>query len=163
MILLLVLGAAGCGYRFSAGAGRLPDGGQRLCIPQAENLTTEGRASVQLTAALRQQAADRGLELVGEASGAAVMQAKVVSITAVPRGVAVFGGRFRAREQEVVVQVEMRLSLPSAEDVVINLSDRESYLSAQDIRGTEANRQLALQRVFKRVAEEGIERISRGF
>ena len=163
MILLVVLGTAGCGYRFSAGAGQLPDGGRRLCIPQAENLTTEGRASAQLTAALRRRAADRGLELVGEASDAAVMQARVVSIKAVPRGVAVFGGRFRAREQEVVVQVEMKLVMPSAEDVEIKLNDRESYLSAQDIRGTEANRQLALQRVFARMAEEGIERISRGF
>jgi hypothetical protein len=77
--------------------------------------------------------------------------------------VAVFGGRFRAREQEVVVQVEMKLRLPSADDMEIKLSDRESYLSAQDIRGTEANRQLALQRVFQRMAEEAIERISRGF
>jgi outer membrane lipopolysaccharide assembly protein LptE/RlpB len=163
LILLLVLGIAGCGYRFSAGAGRLPDGGQRLCIPLAENLTTEGRASAQLTTALRRQAADRGLELIGEPDGAAVMQAKVVSITAVPRGVAVFGGRFRAREQEVVVQVEMKLVSPSADALEIKLSDRESYLSAQDVRGTEANRQLALQRVFRRMAEEGIERISRGF
>lgn len=163
MILLLVLGVAGCGYRFSAGGGRLPDGGRRLCIPVAENLTTEGRASAQFTAALRRQAADRGLELVGEASDAAVMQARVVSIQAVPRGVSVFGGRFRAREQEVVVQVEMKLLLPSADSLEIKLDDRESYLSAQDIRGTEANRQLALQRVFQRMAEEGIERISRGF
>jgi outer membrane lipopolysaccharide assembly protein LptE/RlpB len=163
LILLLVLGIAGCGYRFSAGAGRLPDGGRRLCIPQAENLTTEGQASAQFTAALRRQAADRGLELVGDAAGSAVMQAKVVSIRAVPRGVAVSGGRFRAREQEVVVQVEMKLRSPPADDVEIKLSDRESYLSAQDIRGTEANRQLALQRVFQRMAEEGIERISRGF
>jgi outer membrane lipopolysaccharide assembly protein LptE/RlpB len=163
LILLLVLGTAGCGYRFTAGAGRLADGGQRLCIPLAENLTTEGRASAQFTAALRRQAADRGLELVGEAGGAAVMQARVVSITAVPRGVAVSGGRFRAREQEVVVRVEMKLVFPSADGVEIKLNDRESYLSAQDIRGTEANRQLALQRVFERMAEEGVERISRGF
>jgi len=163
LILLLVLGIAGCGYRFSAGDGRLLEGGRRLCIPHAENLTTEGRAAAQLTEALRRQAADRGLELVGDADGAAVMQSRVVSIKAVPRGVAVFGGRFRAREQEVVVRVEMKLVSPSADDVEINLSDRESYLSAQDIRGTEANRQLALQRVFQRMAEEGIERISRGF
>jgi len=129
----------------------------------AENLTTEGRASAQLTAALRRRATDRGLELVGEVSGAAVMQARVVSIKAIPRGVSVFGGRFRAREQEVVVQVVMKLSMPAAEDLEIKLDDRESYLSAQDIRGTEANRQLALQRIFQRMAEEGIERISRGF
>jgi outer membrane lipopolysaccharide assembly protein LptE/RlpB len=163
LIFLVVLATAGCGYRFSAGTGQLPDGGRRLCIPQAENLTTEGRASAQLTAALRRRAADRGLELVGEVADTAVMRARVTSIKAVPRGVAVFGGRFRAREQEVVVQVEMKLSLPSAEEIEIKLNDRESYLSAQDIRGTEANRQLALQRVFQRMAEEGIERISRGF
>lgn len=163
MILFLVLGTAACGYRFSAGAGRLPDGGRQLCIPQAENLTTDGRASAQLTDALRRQAADAGLEVVGEAASAAVMQAKVASIRAVPRGVAVSGGRFRAREQEVVVQVEFKLVLPSSEDMEMKLSDRESYLSAPDIRGTEANRQLALQRVLERMAEEGIERISRGF
>ena len=89
--------------------------------------------------------------------------ARVVSIRAVPRGVAVSGGRFRAREQEVVVRVELVLRLPAEDDLELKLSDRESYLSAPDIRGTEANRQLALQRVWERIAVEGIERISRGF
>ena len=55
------------------------------------------------------------------------------------------------------------LRLPSEDDLELKLSDRESYLSAPDIRGTEANRQLALQRLWERMAEEGIERISRGF
>ena len=103
MILLLILGTAACGYRFTAGTGRLPGGGNRLCIPQAENLTTDVHASAQFTTALRRRAADAGLEVVGEAP--AIMNARVVSIRAVPRGVAVSGGRFRAREQEVVVRV----------------------------------------------------------
>jgi hypothetical protein len=77
--------------------------------------------------------------------------------------VAVFGGRFRAREQEVVVRVELVLRLPTEGDLELELSDRESYLSAPDIRGTEANRQLALKRVLDRMAEEGVERISRRF
>jgi outer membrane lipopolysaccharide assembly protein LptE/RlpB len=152
---------AACGYRFSAGAGRLPDGGNRLCIPQAENLTTDAYASAHLTAALRRQAADAGLEVVAESP--AMVIAKVVSVREIPRGVAVFGGRFRAREQEVVVRVDLVLRSPSKDDVEVELSDRESYLSAPDIRGTEANRQLALQRVLDRMAVEGIERISRGF
>lgn len=161
MILLLVLGGLSCGYRFTAGAGRLPDGGKWLCIPPVENLTTDAQASTHLTTALRRRAADSGLQVVGEAP--AVMQARVVSIRAVPRGVAVFGGRFRAREQEVVVRVELVLRLPARDDVEFKLSDREGYLSAPDIRGTEANRQLALQRVLDRMAEEAVERISRGF
>lgn len=161
MILLLILGTVACGYRFTAGAGRLPGGGNRLCIPQAENLTTDVHASAQFTTALRRRAADAGLEVVGEAP--AIMNARVVSIRAVPRGVAVSGGRFSAREQEVVVRVELMLRLPEEDDLELKLSDRESYLSAPDIRGTEANRQLALQRVWERMAEEGIERISRGF
>lgn len=161
MILLLIASAPSCGYRFTAGAGRLPDGGRRLCIPPAENLTTDAQASAYFTAALRRQAADSGLEVVGEAP--AVVNAKVVSIQAVPRGVAIYGGRFRAREQEVVVRVELALRLPSGADVELKLSDREGYLSAPDIRGTEANRQLALERVLDRMAEEAVERISRGF
>ncbi len=161
MIALLVLGALSCGYRFTAGSGRLPGGGRRLCIPQVENLTTQAHASGHFTAALRRQAVDSGLQVVGEAP--AVMQGRVMSIRAIPRGVAVYGGRFRAREQEVVVRVELVLRLPSRDDVKFSLSDREGYLSAPDIRGTEANLQLALQRVLDRMAEEAVERISRGF
>lgn len=43
------------------------------------------------------------------------------------------------------------------------LSDRHSYLSAPDLRGTEANRQLALRRLLDGLARKAVERLAKGF
>ena len=93
--------------------------------------------------------------------GTARLRSKVASILSVPRGVSGIG--FSARESEVIVRVEFELTMASGEKLKVALSERESYLSAPDLRGTEANRQLALRRVLKRLAREGIDRMTRNF
>jgi hypothetical protein len=72
-------------------------------------------------------------------------------------------GGFAAREQEVIVRVTIELKIASGENSELVLSDRESYLSAPDLRGTEANRQLALRRVLERLARDAMDRLTRRF
>jgi len=158
--LLGTLLFSACGYRFSAGGGHLPDGSRKLSIPIAQNLTSDASAGALLTTALRRQATRAGLSL-SDSADVPVLFVRVLSISAIPRGVALAGGSFRTREQEVVVRIELELKNPEPWKVAI--SDRESYLSAPDLRGSEANRLLALERVLARLAQQGIERLARGF
>ncbi|MBW1807061.1 MAG: hypothetical protein JRJ87_02620 [Deltaproteobacteria bacterium] len=158
--LLGTLLFSACGYRFSAGGGHLPDGSRQLSIPMAQNLTSDVVAGAWLTTAMRRQATQAGLSLSNSVD-APVLFVRVLRISAIPRGVALAGGSFRTREQEVVVRIELEIKRPEPWKVAI--SDRESYLSAPDLRGTEANRLLALQRVLTRLAQQAIERLSRGF
>lgn len=164
-MIFLLLGALllpACGYHFSVGTGRLPDGNRELVIEQAHNLTAEASAGAWLVAGLRREAARAGL-VVADSDKAARLKPRVVSISAIPRGVSTFGGSFAAREQEVVARIELQVSLSSGEKLDVKLSDRQSYLSAPDLRGTEANRQLALRRVIDRLARDGIDRLTRSF
>jgi hypothetical protein len=159
-VLLVALMCEACGYRFSVGQGALPDGSRRLCVPVAHNLSGDPSAGVWFTGALRREAVLAGLEITDDDSAPRLVP-RVVSIRDVPRGVAVFSGRFRAREQEVVVRVKLDLELEE-DGVSIALTDRESYLSAPDLRGTEANKKLAMKRVIDRLAREGLERLALG-
>ena len=151
---------SGCGYHFSVGSGRLPDGNQEIAIEQAHNLTGEASAGAWLVAGLRREAARAGLVVTD--SSEARLHSRVASVLAVPRGVSSAVG-FSAREQQVIVRVEIEVILASGEKHKLPLSDRESYLSAPDLRGTEANRQLALRRVISRLARDGIDRLTRSF
>lgn len=161
-VLLVGLLAPGCGYHFSAGGGRLPGGGRALIIELAENQTTEPAAGAWLTRGLRREADRAGLVAAGHEQ-AARLSSRVLSVVAVPRGVSMHGGRFRAREQEVVVRVSLALEQAGGARRSFRLVERESYLSAPDLRGTETNRQLALQRALARLARRGIDRLTRSF
>jgi outer membrane lipopolysaccharide assembly protein LptE/RlpB len=159
---LAALGLSACGYHLHAGVYQLPDGGKRLRIPIARNRTVEAFVGAWLTDELRREADRVGLEVSG-AAGAPALFARVNSVSEIPRGVALTAGLFRTREQEVVVEVELRLKLGDGRRWKVILSDRESYLSAVDLRGTETNRQLGIQRVLGRLARTGLERLGRNF
>jgi hypothetical protein len=151
-----------CGYRFGVGTGQLPDGGRRLSIEVAENLTTDAWAGAWLTEGLRREAIRAGLEVVYGAD-APHLDARVVFAEPIPRGVAVHAGRFRAREQELVVKVELAFRHSTGHQNSFALDARESYLSAPDLRGTEANRLLALRKALDRLSRDAIDRLSRSF
>jgi len=160
----LVWASAGCGYRFSVATGRLPGGGTRLAIPPARHRGAEPWPAVHFTRALRAEAERAGLELVeAGAGGVPVLKARLGDALAVPRGVALYGGSYRAREQEVALKIELELEGDGPSPRRFSLSDRVSYLSAPDLRGTEANRQLALRRLLDRLARRAVERLARGF
>jgi hypothetical protein len=156
-LLLISFSLHGCGYHLSLNSACLSGGGRKLCVPVAQNETTETWTTAFLTRSLREQAGRVGLEIVS--CKAPVLSARVVSIRSAPRGISRGGGRYTATEREVSVLI--RLGLTGQESLV--LSDRQSYLSAPDVRGTEANRQLAVRIVIDRLAVTAIDRISRKF
>lgn len=156
--------AAGCGYSFSVASGELPGGGRRLIVPVAKHRGAEPWMAVHFTQALRAQADRAGLEIVdADAEGAQVLKARLDEARALPRGVANYGGRFRAREQEVDVRIELELSGGEQPPRHFVVRDRMSYLSAPDLRGTEANRQLTTRKLLDKLARQAIERLARGF
>jgi hypothetical protein len=125
-----------------------------------DNRTPEVAASPAFTAALRDAAWRAGLTVSGEG---AQLQGTILSIIAVPRGVALFDGQFRSREQEIIVEVKLRLDeqkQPPWERVLV---ERVSYLSGPDLRDSEANRLLALRTALRRLADRGIDALVRKF
>ncbi len=128
----------------------------------AGNRTVEGWCAAHLTRALRVEAGRSGLEVVF-GDEVPVLESRVEWVRAVPRAVAVAGGRYRTREQEVLVRVELDLRRAGKRVWGLALTGKESYLSAPDLRGTEANRQMAMRTVLDRLAVRAIERLARGF
>jgi hypothetical protein len=161
VLLLGGLALGGCGYRFATGEARLADGGRRLAIPLAEHRTTEAWPAAHFTRMLRREAARAGLQLIPAdraGDGCPALWSRVLAAEAVPRAVAVRGGRYRTREQEVRVVVEMALRGRAAAAQPWRLDERVSYLSAPDLRGTEANRQQAVRRALARLARRAGDR-----
>ena len=115
-----------------------------------------------MTSALRSEAVRSGLRLDGSEASPR-LESRIVRVKAVPRGVALHAGAFRTREQELVARIELSLVRDGQECWKTVLNGRESYLSAPDLRGTEANRNIALKTMIERLAREGIERLARGF
>lgn len=126
-----------------------------------DNRTPEVEASTTFTAALRDAAWRAGLAVRGEGPQ---LQGTILSITAVPRGVAaLLGGQFRSREQEIIVEVKLRLDEPQRNAWERVLVERVSYLSGPDLRDSEANRVLALRTALRRLADRGIDALAREF
>ncbi len=153
---------ASCGYHFTAGAGRLPDGSRDLSIPQAANLTSEAALGAHITKSLRDEAVRAGLRLTGSSTAPRLL-ARLLSVKSVPRSVVAYGGAFHTREQEVQVRLELELNDGSTSAFKQVFSGRESYLSAPDLRGTIANRDLALRRLLSRLVHDGIDSLTRTF
>ncbi len=116
-----------------------------------------------LTQALRGQAIQSGLVVVDSAEDTSRLEAELLSVHSNPRGVSINAGRFRAQEQEVVVKVSLVFSTVGGDKSQVSLEERESYLSAPDLTGTETNRMTALKRAVQRLAETGMDRIATVF
>src|SRR5574337_1182494 len=58
--LALLLALAGCGYAFTAGAGRMPAGAESVLVRPLANRTPDAEAGALVAAALRQELARRG-------------------------------------------------------------------------------------------------------
>ena len=160
LTLFAWLASLACGYSFRSAAGRLPDGSRSLRVAVVEDRSTEAGAGAELSEALRNQALRRSLQPGKEE---AVLATRLVRVDARPLAVALAAGRYRARQQEVVIRASFVLSLASGERHEFQLQEQASYLSAADLRNTLANKRVALQQAIDRMAEAAIERISRGF
>lgn len=119
-----------------------------------------------LTRELREQAHEAGLTCPADhdsEKNIPALLSSIRSIESIPRGVAVYAGRYRTREQEVVFKVRFTLRMQNTKEQAWTLSERVSYLSAPDIRGTEANRQVAIRTAVGRLARKVVDSLAKGF
>jgi len=152
VILAAALLWCGCGYRFSAGEARLPGGGRELRIAPVESAVAEAGFGGAFTERLRRVARRAGLEL-GDGPGVPVLRVRLLELGTVPRGIAAGSGPWVAREEEVRLAVEYELSPAPEAAAPRRLREGESFMAAPDLRGTQANRALAVQRALERLAE----------
>ncbi len=131
----------------------------------ATSLSEEAQVVPMLTGALRTQARKVGLACPADGKDKTIplLLSSIRSIEAFPRGVAVYAGRYRTREQEIVIKVRFTLKSDNHKDHTWVLQERVSYLSAPDIRGTEANRQMAIRSGIDSMSRKVMDCLTRGF
>ncbi len=158
-LALVALLSAGCGYRFAAPGGALPEGIRRIQAPVFDNHTAEPTAEVLFTQAFREQLGRAGV-LGGDASEATVtgtlesVSAGVILVSISTDGI--------ARLPTYRLNAMVKLSLVKDERVlaVAVVTGAEDYLSGADLLLTESNRQAALRRLAETMMREGYERLA---
>ena len=143
---------AGCGYTFAAAPGLASlSEGRSVDVAPMENASLEADAGIIATRAAARAIVERG---GGGGSGTLRLSGTVESVNVVP---AYIGGWH--------VDARLRLQLIDPKDNRIvahsSIAEGESYSSADDVEGTEANRRLATIRLLERMVAHAIDRLAR--
>lgn len=152
-IVLAVL-LCGCGYRFIAPGGSLPEGITALRAPVLDNRTGEPGAEVFFTQALREQLTRAGT-LGGDAAEAAV-EGAIEAVSGTP----VLAGRGKLPTYRLSASATLRLVKNGRVLSEAAVSGTEDYLSGADLLLTEGNRAAALRRLAEQLMREGYERLA---
>ncbi len=146
---LLVLAAAevACGYGFSAGAGRMPAGAERVFVRPLENRTADAEAGALVAVALRQELARR--DAVGGAGAPARIEGAVVGSSFAPSS---------ANTYRLSLDVEARLVVGDTVLAEQRAHRVEDYLAAVDALESEGRRRIALRRAAAAIARDLLER-----
>lgn len=151
--LLLV---PGCGYRFVAAAGELPEGIRQVQAPVFKNETSESGAEAVFTQAFREQLMRAGALATGE--GDAQAEGIVLAVSGAP--LMVSPGHFPSYRLTATAQVTLTRGAKTVRQTRVTRS--EDYLSGADLLFTEANRQNALRRLAENLMREAYERLAGG-
>jgi hypothetical protein len=139
----LLLALLGCGYSVSAGL-KLRGGVERAEVLVFENLSTDPSVGVELTAALREALARRG---VAGDSARAVIDGQVMTEAAAPS----FAG---GATQRVALLVRARLQVDGVEVLERRFRREADYLTGADALESEARRAQALRRLASEAARD---------
>jgi len=132
----LALLAAGCGYSFAAGAGRLPPGAERVFVAPLENRTTDAEAGALVAAALRQELARRGAGAGSDAPArieGAVLRSSFAPLTP------------DAATWRLVLEVQARLVVDGKVVAEDSVRREQDYLGEVDALASEGRRRQALR------------------
>lgn len=154
---LVAVVLAGCGYRFTAPGGPLPQGIKAVRAPMFENVTQEPGAEVLFTQALREQLERSGT--LGDASAEPHVRGVITGIAGGP--LVSTPGRlpnYRLSASARLVLVSKGQDLVSTE-----VTGAEDYPPGADLLLTEANRAAALRRLADAMMREGYQRLCSGF
>ena len=150
----------GCGYRFAASGGTLPEGVRALYVPLFANSTPEPGTEAYFTEALRAELARAGQE--GGAAADAAVRGELVELFTGPAIVAPAGRvsyRLRATVRLHVVRegkTIKELKLVGSEDY-LSSSASDTTAQAMAILEMEANRRLALRRLAQTLMRQAYE------
>ncbi len=140
----------GCGYGFTAGAGRLPPGAEKIFVPPFDNRTADSEAGAWVATALRQELARRGA--AGRAGERARLEGEVELIRFLPTTGTTF---------QLTLATRARLFVDGKPVAELPLVRQEEYVGGQDPLETEGRRRLALRRAAESMARDLVEKLER--
>ncbi|BDG08283.1 LPS assembly lipoprotein LptE [Anaeromyxobacter paludicola] len=148
-LLAALLLAAGCGYGFTSGAGRLPPGAERIFVPPFDNRSSDAEAGAWVAAAVRQELARRGAS--GRPGDRARIEGEVETIRFLPAGTTFV----------LTLAVRARLAVDGKPVAELPLARNEEYVAGQDPLETEGRRRLALRRAAEALGRDLVEKLER--
>ena len=155
--ILAALVLAGCGYRFTAPGGPLPNGIKSVRAPMFDNATSESGAEVLFTEAFRQQLGRAGT--LGDSNAEPHVRGIVLGVSGGPM-VSTPG---RLPNYRLSASARLTLVSHGKELVATEVVGAEDYPPGADVLLTEANRAAALRRLAETMMREGYERLCSGF
>jgi hypothetical protein len=149
---LAALALGGCGYSFAAGAGRLPEGAERVQVRPLENRTGDAEAGALVAAALREELARRGI------SGGEEAPARIEGV--VERSAFAASSPNNATFR-LTLEVQARLLVKGEVVAARRVMVGEDYLGQVDALAAEGRRRLALRRAAEAAARQILESFER--
>jgi outer membrane lipopolysaccharide assembly protein LptE/RlpB len=155
LLIVLVLGNTGCGYKVRSSVGSLPEGIQSLEIPTFENLTTHYRLEQLITGAvLKAFNARTRIPVHSGLSGAdAVLFGEIQSVQSTP---VTFDPRSFGSAYMVTLQISARLIRQEDSNIIWrneSLIFRERYTLNSDVKDFFSEENPALGRIADDLAE----------
>ncbi len=148
-LLAAALLLSGCGYAFSAQAGRMPAGAERIHVPPFENRTTDAEVGALVASALRQELARRGA--LGDAGAPARIEGVALSVSFAPSS-------FGSATSHLALVVSAKLVAAGRTLAEQRVQRDEDYLGAVDALENEGRRRVALRRAAEAAARDIMER-----
>ncbi|MGE0919159.1 LPS assembly lipoprotein LptE [Trichlorobacter lovleyi] len=158
MLLLLVLSAAGCGYRFTADSGTRLPAGQTVWVPFFKNATVYANGSVALKRAIFDQFAEQR----GILPAASAEQADLIlegTLTGYGAGVVSYSAADKAREYRLTITADIAVrQRGAAKDSAPlwrgTLSAWQDYPVAATIELQRSNEDAALTAASRKLAQQ---------
>lgn len=152
LALLVGLLLSSCGYRFSGG-GSLPGGAETISVLMLQNRTSEVGIQTKLSGDIIYEVTRRDSSRIAKPENAAAVLSGIVK-TVQDTDIA-HTGTSTASQRRVTIIVDMKLERPDGTRLWSRggLSGYEAYDVASDRTRTELNRQNAIEKLSKRMAE----------
>ncbi|MCY1079760.1 LPS assembly lipoprotein LptE [Archangium lansingense] len=168
---VLLLSAAGCGYRFTPRGTGLPGGVRSVCAPVFSNNTAEPGLELLFTRSMRQELVRAGV-LGGTGACEATLEGVVLGVGSMPTAIAepVFQGNTQSAPPQLAsyrasATVLLQLKRDGQVVATAEVSGTEDFLPGTasvsgDVLEVEANRQSALHRLAETLMREGYDRLA---
>ena len=164
IILLIVLAAAGCGYRLAGRDNPLLGGISTIAVPYFKNETFEAGADAVFTSAFADQfIQSKRLQVVSADRADVILRGVIKTIR---EQIISYNKNNKAMEYRVYVTLDLTLEKRDTGEVLWKrkrLKHNEEYQVGNDIMVTESDKKIALEKVAQDLAKRVEESIIQGF